>query len=155
MTATGCFAQPDPEPTPLFSSEEEAFAAAEETYRSYVDAVNDRREDPSSQPDPSTFLIETALEDDIDAQRQLDEAGVDIHGPTEIASSAPVDVSDDLSEARLAICLDSTKTALVDQSGEDVTPADRPELVSLEVAFVIVDGAFLINESNTRSVGAC
>ena len=50
MTTTGCFAQPDPEPTPLFSSEEEAFAAAEETYRSYVDALN--QVDLS---DPETF----------------------------------------------------------------------------------------------------
>ncbi len=50
MTTTGCFAQPDPEPTPLFSSEEEAFAAAEETYRAYVDALN--QVDLS---DPETF----------------------------------------------------------------------------------------------------
>ena len=50
--ATGCFAQPDPEPesTPLFASEDEAFAAAEETYRQYVDALN--QVDLS---DPETF----------------------------------------------------------------------------------------------------
>ena len=50
ITTTGCFAQPDPEPTPLFSSEEEAFAAAEATYRAYVDALN--QVDLS---DPETF----------------------------------------------------------------------------------------------------
>src|SRR6188768_3952981 len=50
MTTTGCFAPPDPEPTPLFSSEEEAFAAAEATYRAYVDALN--QVDLS---DPETF----------------------------------------------------------------------------------------------------
>ncbi len=48
---TGCAPTPEPtEPTPLFTSEDEAFAAAEETYRAYVDALN--QVDLS---DPATF----------------------------------------------------------------------------------------------------
>ena len=45
--------QPEPQPTPggpVFATEEEAFAAAEETYRAYVDALN--QVDLS---DPETF----------------------------------------------------------------------------------------------------
>src|SRR5215207_2167659 len=50
-TATGCQPEPGPSPSgPLFASEEEAFAAAEETYRAYVDALN--QVDLS---DPETF----------------------------------------------------------------------------------------------------
>ena len=37
----GCAGEPAPvETTPAFASEDEAFAAAEETYRAYVDALN-------------------------------------------------------------------------------------------------------------------
>lgn len=48
----GCSPSPEPsgEPTPTFSSEEEAFAAAEETYRAYVDALNE-----VDLSDPETF----------------------------------------------------------------------------------------------------
>ncbi len=48
---TGCMPEPEPTPSPTgFASEEEAFAAAEETYRAYVDALN--QVDLS---DPETF----------------------------------------------------------------------------------------------------
>ena len=48
---TGCQSEPAPSPTaPVFSSEEEAFAAAEQTYRAYVEALN--QVDLS---DPATF----------------------------------------------------------------------------------------------------
>ncbi len=50
---TGCGAAGEPRastPAPLFSSEAEAFAAAEATYRAYVDALN--QVDLS---DPETF----------------------------------------------------------------------------------------------------
>ena len=48
---TGCQPEPEPSPSaPAFATEEEAFAAAEETYREYVDALN--QVDLS---DPETF----------------------------------------------------------------------------------------------------
>ena len=38
---TACQPEPSPSPSaPAFANEEEAFAAAEETYRAYVDALN-------------------------------------------------------------------------------------------------------------------
>ena len=39
---SGCAADPsvEPTPTPTFANEDEAFAAAEATYRAYVDALN-------------------------------------------------------------------------------------------------------------------
>ncbi len=49
--ATGCRPEPEPSPSgPAFATEAEAFAAAEETYRAYVDALN--QVDLS---DPETF----------------------------------------------------------------------------------------------------
>lgn len=69
---TACTPQPGPSPSPSttgFANEEEAFAAAEATYRAYVDALNARREDPESPVDPRSFLSGHALEADIESQR--------------------------------------------------------------------------------------
>src|SRR5690606_38234156 len=56
----GCSPEPDPTPTPTaaFASEEEAFAAAEETYRAYIDAFN-----AVDLQDPATFepLLATSV----------------------------------------------------------------------------------------------
>ncbi|HOQ22628.1 MAG TPA: hypothetical protein PLN62_09415, partial [Microbacterium sp.] len=48
---TGCAPEPAPTPTPTgFASDDEAFAAAEATYRAYVDALN-----AVDLSDPATF----------------------------------------------------------------------------------------------------
>lgn len=47
---SGCAPQPEPTPTAVFASEEEAFNAAEETYRAYNSAYDAIRYD-----DPETF----------------------------------------------------------------------------------------------------
>ena len=53
IVVTACAASPEGEsasPTPMFASDEEAFAAAEATYRAYVDALN-----AVDLADPGTF----------------------------------------------------------------------------------------------------
>lgn len=47
---TACTPEPEPTPTPPFATEAEAFAAAEATYRAYVDALN-----AVDLSDPATF----------------------------------------------------------------------------------------------------
>ncbi len=50
-TVSACTPEPAPTPTPTgFASEDEAFRAAEETYRAYVDALN-----AVDLADPATF----------------------------------------------------------------------------------------------------
>ena len=122
----GCSPASEPAPTPssAFADEAEAFAAAEQTYRAYVDALNARREEPSA-PDPQQFLIGKALESDIDTQRQLDHAGVLIVGPTSVDGVNGLSTSTDLTTVSIAVCLDSTDTRVVDAAGNDVTPQDR------------------------------
>lgn len=51
VLVSGCTPTPEPTPTPTgFANEEEAFRAAEETYRAYVDALNE-----VDLADPATF----------------------------------------------------------------------------------------------------
>jgi hypothetical protein len=130
-----CTTEPAPAPLPTpsaLSSEDAAFAAAEATYRAYVDAVNARREDPQSLPDPESFLTGAALADHRQTEQILDTKGLAVVGPSVVRAirrSAEVD------PIRLTVCLDASETAVLDTSGTDVTPTTRAELLAIEVRF--------------------
>lgn len=158
LLLTGCLAPaPEPEPTPtgVFASEEEAFAAAEETYRAYVDAVNARRADPMSQPDPQSFLISEALEADIDSRRNFDELGIHIVGNSEIASFEPLDADLDTGSVVVEACYDSSEARVLNEAGEDVTVSDRDPTILLEVRFERVDELVLIAGTSANEDDAC
>ncbi|MFB9646233.1 hypothetical protein ACFFPJ_10530, partial [Microbacterium terregens] len=147
---------PAPSPTaPVFASEDEAFAAAEETYRAYVDALNQRRGNAASSRDPQTFLTGQALEIDIQTQQQLDQAGLSLVGPSVVASVDPIAAELVNGSVRLEVCLDSSATQVVDARGTDVTPADR-ELVSLlTVDFISTSPGLLIESSIAKAEAGC
>ncbi|MCT9001156.1 hypothetical protein [Microbacterium memoriense] len=148
LLATGCAPEPASTPSPTgFASEEEAFAAAEATYRAYVDAVNARREDPASEPDPTWFLTGRALEVDLDGDRRLAEMGLRIEGPSRVKSISFSDASD--TQAEVLVCLDSTASRVVNEAGEDKTPSDRASVVGLEIKVIWAIPSALIVESTT------
>ena len=144
----------EPTPTPAFSSEAEAFAAAEETYRAYVEAENARRAEPDA-PDPQVYLTGPALESDIDSKRRFDELGVQLAGPSEVTRFEPQSSSEDLTRVSAVICLDSTNARVVNQTGTDVTPEDRDATLMLVIGFKLVDGAFLIRDSDIAENESC
>lgn len=154
---SACTPTPEPTPTPTaaFASEEEAFAAAEEVYRAYNDAVNAQRES-TEDGDPQDYLTALALQSDIDATRILEENDVHIEGHGEIdefegtasaLASTPATVS-------AQVCLDVSATRVVDGQGKDRTPDDRQDTVSLDVEFISTEQSLLIS-SSTESTGAC
>lgn len=155
LALTACTPEPTPTPTPTptgFSSEDEAFAAAEATYRAYIDAVNARRADPSS-VDPNEYLSGTALNDSIEAARKLDAAGLQVVGPALVESIKREEAS--TSSAVIAACIDSTQTRVLDQSGADVTPTDRPETLALQVEVAFSVPHALIIRSEAAGAGEC
>lgn len=149
---SGCAPAPEPSPTPtaMFASEEEAFAAAEEVYRAYIDAGNNGA-------DESDFLVGQALEAEIDTLRYLDENGLTLDGTSALTSFVGVEATVTPTDTTIEVllCLDVSKTRVLDSSGSDVTPADRANRVSLDVSFVTVESAVLISESTTSEEGAC
>jgi hypothetical protein len=154
--ATAC--QPEPTPTPsgpVFASEEEAFAAAEETYRAYVDALNQRRADDASSPDPQSFLTGQALEVDIDTQRQLEQSGLSLTGATSVTVLNLVSADPEPGSVRLDVCLDSSATRVLNDAGQDVTPDDRQSISLLAVEFLSSSTGLLIESSTTKTVGEC
>lgn len=137
--------EPDPTPTAAFASEEEAFAAAEETYRAYNEAGNARR-GGVSEPNPQDFLIGTALEGDIDALRQLQDAGLRLEGDVSVSSFTQREVSLEAGSTQVTsvVCLDASETRILDDKAQDVTPADRSDTVTQVITFTEVEGRFLI-----------
>lgn len=155
LTTSGCLPQPAPEPSSAFASEAEAFAAAEETYRAYVDAVNERRRDPSASVDPASFLIADALEEHIATQQQLDQAGLRVIGDTTLLRVDPVAFQPADSTVTIAVCLDSAETQVLDSAGTDVTPSDRETRTALQAQLTRVGNDLRIEASDTVSSPAC
>ncbi|MCI1020473.1 hypothetical protein HWD99_17740 [Microbacterium sp. C5A9] len=138
MLLGGCApgAAPTPAPTPAFASEAEAFAAAEEVYRAYNEAGNDRRGGDKSVK-PQDFLVGTALEGAIDGQNFLREHDVRLTGVILVMTfvgehSAPSEPP----VVHALVCLDLSNARTMDASGNDVTPADRPTVIAQRVTFV-------------------
>ncbi|WP_109209300.1 MULTISPECIES: hypothetical protein [Microbacterium] len=146
---------PTPTPTSAFATEEEAFAAAEETYRAYVDAVNARREDSRSSPTPTDFLIGDALETDIETENLKAAEGLTIVGASVVTAIERISWAADDGEAKLAVCMDSSGTRVLDNTGADVTPADRQENYALTVELEVVGDALLIASTQQAADTSC
>lgn len=154
----GCTSElaPDPTPNASFSSEEEAFAAAEEVYRTYNDAVNaERAGRPSG--DSFDYLTGLVLEQEIRTAQELRDAGVHIDGSTRIvkfqAVTADIDVV--VAEVTANVCLDLSGVRAIDASGADVTATGRSDTYAVEVRFTGDHESLLIAEYEVRTDIEC
>ena len=153
-----CAPSATPTPTPSetgFASEAEAFAAAEETYRAYVDALND-----VDLSDPATFepvyaLLEgEALGSEKKGLSEYHSQGLTVSGATEIRSVDGVSWDPDSAIATLATCIDVSDVDVRDAEGQSQVSDGRPDLQRLTVQLIDVPGAGLqIEEISSRSDG--
>jgi hypothetical protein len=134
---TGCApaSEPSPTTTSTFADEAQAFAAAEETYRAYVDALN-----AVDLSDPATFedvYAWTTGEANVEAREGFTQMHAD--GWTVSGASTPTVVSpqaiggDQFDTAEVAICLDVSEVKLIDTTGASVVGTDRPDVQSMLV----------------------
>ncbi|GAB2837738.1 hypothetical protein ACFQ0P_13710 [Microbacterium insulae] len=136
VSLAGCVpADPAAAPTPSFSNEAEAFAAAEATYREYVKALN-----AVDLSDPETFegvYAWTTGELNASDRRGLSEyhaEGVVKSGASEVLVTAPI--RDDVSAGvAIAVCLDVSDVELVNSAGESLVDPDRGDVQTLEATF--------------------
>lgn len=133
---------PKPTPTAAFASDEEAFAAAEETYRAYVDALND----DTGSADPMTYLTSDALEGALEGEQQRKALGLRLEG--DIAVTGFRGTSWDQEVLESVACLDYSSTRVVSSSGADETPPDRATKASLDLEMRMVDARLLITVSS-------
>ncbi len=140
---TGCMPDAEPEPTAPFATEAEAFAAAEATYRAYVDALNQ-----VDLADPETFeAVYAWTTGDANAGAresfsQMHADGWTVSGHSSIIETIPVDAT--LSDAvRVSVisCLNVSEVELVDDNGESMVSPDRPDVQDVLVVAVEDDAS--------------
>lgn len=138
LVVTGCVGEPDPAPsTPAFTTEAEAFAAAEQTYRNYVDALN--HVDLS---DPRTFeaVYQWTTDDANAADRKslsrMHAEELTVDGETRAPVIETLTEVSTESDVKLAVCLDVSDVQLTAPDGTSAVPPDRvnvqSRLVTLE-----------------------
>ncbi|WP_102192682.1 hypothetical protein [Microbacterium aurantiacum] len=152
----GCSPAPKPTPTAAFASEEEAFAAAEETYRAYLQA-SAARADGDEAADPEAYLSGAALESDIQTQRELTAAGLKIVGASTVHDFLGLVARFDtkIAEVTAEVCVDISASRVIDDSGSDVTPTTRPERGKVEVVFSGDNDQLLISNTAPAESSAC
>ncbi|MFS0867670.1 hypothetical protein AB3M83_10130 [Microbacterium sp. 179-B 1A2 NHS] len=160
-SVTGCApGSPVPSPTPTgFASEEEAFAAAEATYRAYVDALNDvDLSDPATFEPVYALLAGDALNGSKKELTSLHSEGLRKEGETSLADVSLVEYSQASREAILDVCLDVSDVEIRRPDGTSVVPDDRNDLQELRVvlASVTPSGTDLrISSSQTQGDQPC
>ncbi|MFT4136956.1 hypothetical protein [Microbacterium sp.] len=139
---SGCTPTPEPTPTPTgFATDEEAFEAAEATYRAYVDALNE-----VDLADPATFEPVFALTTG-EANKATRKSFSEMHakhwkvsGTNTVALVEPLDSESLPLEAQLAVCVDVSTIQLTDADGNSVV-GQRPRQQSLLVTVAEVPDA--------------
>lgn len=145
LLVSGCGGEPAPaESTPLFANEDEAFAAAEQTYRDYVDALN-AEADGDTASDPTTFLVGEALQTELDSRRELEANDQQIAGHLTIDSFRTFSQTNG-DRVETDVCLDVSQTRIIDTNGTDLTPATRPDRVGVRVSLVPIDRVLRIEQ---------
>jgi hypothetical protein len=136
--SAGCQPEPAPAPTaPVFASEDAAFAAAEETYRAYVDALN--QVDLS---DPETFeavYAWTTGDFNADERKTLSTMHANdwtLSGSSVVSRVDYLDMNDQFAKVALGSCVDVSSIRLLDADGASQVSPDRPDVQTTRVDLV-------------------
>jgi ABC-type enterochelin transport system substrate-binding protein len=138
LVLTGCRPEPAVEPTPTFTSEAEAFAAAEATYREYVKALNE-----VDLSDPETFegvYAWTTGEANASARTSFTRMAADgwtVTGESRYDNFVGV-VFNPLSPEEIVVaevCLDVALIDVLDEAGVSQVPASRVDRQPARVTF--------------------
>lgn len=158
VSVSGCSPDlaPAPSPSPVFASEEEAFAAAEEVYRAYNDALN--AIDPA---EPRSF--EPVFELSSGEFQRADRENLSImHAEHHVVSGDALVVSFDgesasptYEEVTAVVCLDVSAVRITDVDGTSLVSIDRPDVYALSLRFVDSGGALKIDSASRIEDPAC
>jgi hypothetical protein len=148
----GCSEPPSAPPTPTALSEAEAFAAAEATYRGYVDAGNAERAGRKPAGRPLSFLVGAAVSDELAGQRYLSEKHWTPTGDVVVAAFRGTRSDADTVWART--CLDVSGGDVLNPDGDIVTPTTRRDRQPIDLEFAYIGGRMLLASSHGVA-GSC
>lgn len=147
LAACGPAPVPTPTPTAAFASEEEAFAAAEATYRAYTDALN--AVDPA---DPETFEATYAYssgtfqEADRENFSTMHAEKYTIEGDAVVAKFVGEQAADPFDIVVATVCVDVSAVRVLDSDGNSVVNPNRPDIYEIRATFERNDGRLLVDE---------
>ncbi len=151
---------PTPSATPIFASEEEALAAAEEAYAAYrqmSDVISGEGGEDAERI--ASFVTEPRLADELRGFATLRESGLRITGEAsfEVLSIQRYEEFGGDAEVVFYACSDLSESRVLDGTGADVTPEDRVDRLVLEVVLRTVDGAspLLLESDNAWPGESC
>jgi hypothetical protein len=127
-----------PSATPLFSSDEEALAAAEEAYAAYLRVSDQILMDGGNNPER---LLEVATEDVLDSERvgydKARTSGTRSTGGSTFdhMTLQSMDAFDAASAVAVYVCDDVTAVDFLDASGNSIVSPDRPDRFPTTVEF--------------------
>jgi len=167
VVASGCTAQPSPPntpaptTTPLFASDEEALAAAEEAYAAYL-AVTDQifAEGGNDLTALKEVAVGRQLKDDSLGFEDVASRGYRSVGTTKFSDVSLQQFSPETLQRMIVVylCEDVSDIDVFDPSGASVVQSDRPDRVKYEVAFDAVGGrptALLVSNREPWGNGRC
>jgi hypothetical protein len=144
LLASGCAPsgpQPTPRPspsaTPLFESDEEALAAAEEAYAAYLRVSDQITSEGGVNPERVDPLIGDDIRPGVhESFAKYRDRNIRTTGATSLNFVSLQSVQVDRHTVIDAyICIDVSEVRVVDSSGADITPESRASLVPLVVTF--------------------
>ncbi|QNO38421.1 hypothetical protein H4J02_05275 [Protaetiibacter sp. SSC-01] len=146
---------PTPDATPVFASEEEALAAAEEAYGKYLETVAVVMADGGAKPERlRPLLTEELFEQESAGYEEFASNGWRGVGSTTFTMQ--------LQRADLAaggvvayVCDDRSGLDIVDAEGRSVVLGDRPDLAASVVEFVWHDSLVLSSQEAWDGGGVC
>jgi hypothetical protein len=127
---------PEPSTTPVFASEEEALAAAEEAYAAYQAAVDNALATYNTDA-LSDIATGAALEEALESVVLYQEDGRRIVGSSSISSETLADADLHSGDVQLYACLDISETRVFDSAGTDITPPGRASRFPMIVALIL------------------
>ena len=149
VALSGCAPEPPPivpEPTsttpPLFASDEEALAAAEEAYREYLRVSDAIATDGGRDVERLEGLVtEELLGEEIENYAVYLDRGISVSGVTIFdvyELQQLVDNGDGSGLITLYACTDISQTKVLNAEGEDVTP-NRKLILPVEIEIIVSD----------------
>ena len=148
--------EPEPTETALFASDEEAYEAAEETYRAYTDALNDV---DTSEPASFEPILDYTSGDFGAREREnlstMHAEGFVLSGTAAIQDFDGREVSADRSEVTARICIDVSGVDVTDADGQSIVSPDRPDVQSAVVTFIASGGRLTIAHATDEDPSTC
>lgn len=143
LALTGCQSDgptvvPDPTPTvpPIFESDEEALAAAEEAYGKYLAVSDEITTDGGRGVEKLEPLVTPELmAEESETYSELLDLGIRVTGETDFEAKQlqqVIDIGDGSARVLLYGCTDVSSTRVINASGKDVTP-ERQNVLPVEV----------------------